>query len=1213
MKRTLFFSACAVLSAAVLMADVPERHSSTMKDIRTQPVKRLAVMSQAEGEAYSVPYECSLGKGMTDGYTVVDANGDGRTWKPGGFTSYSVCMAPNDEAVDEADDWMITPAIALENGKSYLVTFDAAMTLSKTEDIIEVFAGLEATAEGMTERVSPVIKYPCNDKAFTTYSYTFSPAETGNYYIGFHCMSRRTDSGTPKLANLKIEVAATPVEVPENAQEIPFESPLGSKDPLMDLYTMIDADGDGRSWNPKLSSGVSCMKPNTDDVQRNDDWLITMPLHLFAGKTYTFSALESSALSGTIGETSAMYIGTAPTVEAMTTVLVPTHDITVRDTPVEANFTVDADGYYYIGIHCTSDKATSGIYKVSNLSVKEYSEKVEPAAAGTLTYEIAPKGELKATLTYTAPTVDVTGAPLEYLTKVVITTNWAYKTEITDVVPGGTYTVETTDLWDGNQNRFEAVAYIGDVAGESLLITGVFAGEDTPLDPTNLKIALSDDYTKVTLSWDPVGEVGEHGGWVNVDDLQYFIFDAFGSYYDPAIGSTTGTSFTIDFGDIEGQDFAAYQVTACVGEYNASMGVTSDIVVVGKPDALPFFESFADCHYHQMWVVDPESNGQVMEGLFYDDELRTNYDDDDNPTYLNSQDSDNGFYLMIPYEKDASYGFYSAKIDISSAANPAFQLFYQGKGSVLELKVGADGAVPEVVKAIDLKENSTDDWTLASIDLTPYKSAKYVQVGLMIRGVHNTDTETWSVPIDNIRVIDLMPKNVRIVNTNAPAKVEAGEIANVSVVLENIGTETLENVEVELNAVNVTSALLIPSMAAYTTIKAVFDVPTSVLSDDEIAYVFNARADGETDLEDNTAAGKFTVVFPALPAPADLTVTPDGNSLQLSWTAPQFEDLKAPKAIVEDFENPAYESFTITDFGDWTMVDNDGKKTYTFLGDALNPYRTAPMAFQLYEPKASGMPEDYLVDVDPASGDRLLVAWSAQGLNDNWLISPKLPGLEQTISFKAKSFTIAYAESFEVLYSTTDKSLSSFVSVTTVDYVPEIWTEYNVTVPAGAKYFAIRHNAYDTYALFIDDIAFEAAGEVAADLEILGYKPYIDGICAADLCPETSFVKEFNSSGKHSARVTAVYNHGESRACEPVEAEIIITGVEDVTTEAVISLTGNVLTVKAAADTTVTVTDALGRYIVKAATDNNGNFSTTLPAGLVIVKAGAATAKYVIY
>ncbi|MDE6287922.1 MAG: choice-of-anchor J domain-containing protein, partial [Muribaculaceae bacterium] len=285
----------------------------------------------------------------------------------------------------------------------------------------------------------------------------------------------------------------------------------------------------------------------------------------------------------------------------------------------------------------------------------------------------------------------------------------------------------------------------------------------------------------------------------------------------------------------------------------------------------------------------------------------------------------------------------------------------------------------------------------------------------------------------------------------------------------------------------------------------------------------------------------------------------------------------------------------------------------------LNPYRTDPMAFQLFEPKASGMPEDYYIDAVPASGERMLVAWSAQGLNDNWLISPALSGLEQTISFKAKSFTIAYPESFEVLYSTTDKALESFIAVDAVEgypadnRVPETWTEYKASLPAGAKYFAIRHTAYDTYALYIDDIAFEAAGAVPADLEILGFRPYIDGECAAELCTETTFSQEFTQSGKHSARVSAVYNHGESRACEAVEADVTMSGVENVSTGTSISLNGNILSVKAPAGTVVTVTNALGQTIVKTTTDLSGNLETVLPTGLVIVKSGTETAKYVVY
>ena len=96
--------------------------------------------------------------------------------------------------------------------------------------------------------------------------------------------------------------------------------------------------------------------------------------------------------------------------------------------------------------------------------------------------------------------------------------------------------------------------------------------------------------------------------------------------------------------------------------------------------------------------------------------------------------------------------------------------------------------------------------------------------------------------------------------------------------------------------------------------------------------------------------------------------------------------------MCEDFESDGYAPLTIEDFGDWTMVDADKKKTYTFMDDQLNPYRTSPMAFQVYDPVLAGVPQDYLIDVEPHGGDRFLAAWSCQGLNDNWLISPELDG-----------------------------------------------------------------------------------------------------------------------------------------------------------------------------------------------------------------------------
>ena len=145
------------------------------------------------------------------------------------------------------------------------------------------------------------------------------------------------------------------------------------------------------------------------------------------------------------------------------------------------------------------------------------------------------------------------------------------------------------------------------------------------------------------------------------------------------------------------------------------------------------------------------------------------------------------------------------------------------------------------------------------------------------------------------------------------------------------------------------------------------------------------------------------------------------NGVWLKWTAPDFQEYTEAVSRTEDFESADYEPLTNRDFGGWTLLDLDGGKTYTYLNDVNNPYRTQPMAYQLYNPVTAGVPEEYLIDVPPHSGETLLVAWSTNGPNDNWLISPELSGAAQTVSFWARSFTIAYGEEFEVYYSLTGK------------------------------------------------------------------------------------------------------------------------------------------------------------------------------------------------
>lgn len=1230
MKKFLLL-ALAVSAVLVGGATLPERTiggSRQMKKTlspdteRVQRQKAVRRAAEAESEtAISVPFTHTLGKNTeVNDYLIIDANGDGRTWKPGGFTTYSVCMAPNSTDIDAADDWMISPAVHLEAGQYYTVSYEEDMSLNKTEDKLGLYAGTERSAEGMTMPVIPEHAYAYTNKVYTKKEAQFTVPETGSYYFGFHCTSERVKSGTPKVCNFSIEVCEAPIVVPEKFVEVPFKHTLGKNTEVAE-YIIVDADNDTKTWKPGAFTGYSvCMKPT--ELDANDDWLISLPVHLLPDVNYTLSYEEGFTLASGSEDLFAIYCGTAPEVSALTTAVVPTHAVTARDfAEKKTDFSVAKEGYYYFGFHCTSTKAKSGNLKLCNFAIKESTEEIVPPAAGKLEVFPAPLGELKATVKYTAPTLNANGEPLTSITKAVVTTNWAFKTELTDVIPGGEYTFETTDVYNNGYNRFEAIAYVGDVAGEATLLTDMYFGMDNPLPPTNVKAVLSDDFKTVTLTWDPVGPVGEKGGYVDTSKITYYVFDAFGSYYDPALVVTTETSASFDYSDVVEQDFVAYQVTAGIDETYYSLDESSNIVVIGQPEKLPFYESFADARYSHVWVVDPESNGQVMQGTIYDNELQTNSDADEGvePEYLNSHDADNGFYFFMPIDINSSYGFYSTKISIKDAANPVFEFWYQGKGSVLDARLAVDGGEMKAIHSIDLKENSTDDWTLARIDLAPYKSANYIQIGVLLRAVHNTDENIWSVPFDNLRIIDLKDEALRVSVASIPDAVAAGEELPVSLTIENIGLKELKDAHLAVNVdgddlEHAAAGDLAPGKVV--TVKTV--IPTSLLSEDKIDVVAAAK----TDAADEGVKHEKTVKvkFPVHPMPTGLSgaYSIEDKHIALKWNAPEYTHLTQPDVVNEDFESPEYEPFTYEGFGGFTFVDMDGKDNYTFLKDVNNPYRSVPLAYQLFNPELAGVPDENLIDCPTHSGKNMLVAWSCDGQNANLLISPELTGEEQTITFWARSFVsyYYYAESFSFWVSDTDTNVKSFTQLTDFEdvdassAVPEEWTEFKITVPAGTKYFGILHDSYDTYALFLDDFSFETAGLLPADTELTGYNVHIDGEHHANVQEEThAHVPE--ADGIYEYRLTAVYNNGESRATAPISIEYdsSFDGVAEIAAGVTIECHNHVLNVNVPEGTPVSVVDLSGRILDTA----NGSLTTTVAAdGIIFVIAGNTTAKVIV-
>lgn len=118
-----------------------------------------------------------------DGYTVIDANGDGTTWKLS--DGMGVRVAYN--TAEDMDDWFITPPMKLEGGKLYTLTFVAKAQSSNYPERLEVGFASEATAAALA---ADIIIEPTEllgvDTEFTA---TVAPEADGKYYFGIHGIS----------------------------------------------------------------------------------------------------------------------------------------------------------------------------------------------------------------------------------------------------------------------------------------------------------------------------------------------------------------------------------------------------------------------------------------------------------------------------------------------------------------------------------------------------------------------------------------------------------------------------------------------------------------------------------------------------------------------------------------------------------------------------------------------------------------------------------------------------------------------------------------------------------------------------------------------------------------------------------------------------------------------------------------------------------------
>ena len=129
------------------------------------------------------PYELNVAdEAERNLYTILDADKDGKTW---GSTRYDFRCETS--GANASDDWLFSPAVTLEAGKSYAVSFAGRNKSSDKPEIVSLKAGAKMTPEDMTSVIFDKVEFV--DVELHKYSTYFVPAASGNYYFGFHCTS----------------------------------------------------------------------------------------------------------------------------------------------------------------------------------------------------------------------------------------------------------------------------------------------------------------------------------------------------------------------------------------------------------------------------------------------------------------------------------------------------------------------------------------------------------------------------------------------------------------------------------------------------------------------------------------------------------------------------------------------------------------------------------------------------------------------------------------------------------------------------------------------------------------------------------------------------------------------------------------------------------------------------------------------------------------
>ena len=690
-------------------------------------------------------------------------------------------------------------------------------------------------------------------------------------------------------------------------------------------WQSIDRNGDGRTWTYDEQNACMFIRdalPGEFEVGANNDWLRSVPIFLEANLQYTIR------LSGCFdkGEVRLSQEGDSNLGEVVLTA--SGTDEAVFEGTKEGKFIAANTGVYRLAIGETGVKL--GI-RITGFSISEGVQQAAPQDVEDLVVTPAPRGEKKAAISFKAPAYNVINQPINSISYVEIARDGKNIATLYDVTPGQAVTFTDNGVKKSDLYTYAVRAVTsGGTGGWKEAV--VYVGLDVPGKPGNVTMADMGDGSYL-IRWQ-TSEVGQHGGFVNVDSVQHFVYEvADGQVTTQLAVVEQGDSF-VGTADLNGEPgwFHRAVTAVCPKEKeqpeevpdgalsffdgdNAGT-VPEDVIsngsevlangfhawedeyveteasvvglIKGTPVGLPFDESFAGKAVGQtvFWwskALQGEAQWQLSDI---------------------SMDEDDGSMAFCARQQGDKAVVGTRKLTLQDAMHPTLLFWYRADaqaGGSLSVEVDGgqrENSVAHVADIILDEANADGGWHLATVDLTPYQQEAYVIISFVAEGLKPGATVALDkVSIEESRHCDLS------VEVMAPEEIFTSKVVDINVVVTNHDNSMVaESYTVMLSAayqdhdVQCDTILLEQvggdlqpngSRATYT---AHFSTTPFIKGIITLKAVVVCETDEITD--NNEVETTMLVRDNEVPNIVDLTATVEnGNWVTLSWSNPPDNDV----------------------------------------------------------------------------------------------------------------------------------------------------------------------------------------------------------------------------------------------------------------------------------------------------------------------------------